>query len=98
MALENTYHFELLKNEAEQLVFHELDQQLAALNTKICLCNDCVMDMATKALNTVKPKYRYSLLGTLYAAQSMNDRHYADSVQRAVADAIETVSGNPSHD
>ena len=98
MALADTYNFDLLKNEAEELVLHELEYQLDALESEICLCNDCVMDMATMALNTVKPKYRFSLLGTLYAAQAMNEQSYADSVQKAVAQAIAKVRSNPSHD
>jgi competence protein ComFB len=54
--------------------------------------------MAAIALNTVKPLYRFSLLGTLYAAQAMNEQSYADSVQDAVAMAIDRVQQNPSHD
>jgi competence protein ComFB len=98
MAFTDTYDFELLKNEAEQMVLHELEKQLAARGEEVCRCNECVVDMAAIALNTVKPLYRFSLLGTLYAAQAMNEQSYADSVQRAVAQAIERVRTNPSHD
>jgi competence protein ComFB len=54
--------------------------------------------MAAIALNSVKPLYRFSLLGSLYAAQAMNEKTYAGSVQTAVAGAIEKVRKNPSHD
>ena len=98
MALTDTYDFELLRNEAEQLVLYELELQLSALEPEICRCNECVVDMAAMALNTVRPLYRFSLLGTLYAAQAINEQAYADSVQQAVAQAIAKVSANPAHD
>jgi competence protein ComFB len=98
MTFVDTYDFDLLKNEAEQLVLHELERQLAAQTEDVCRCNECVVDMAAVALNSVKPLYRFSLLGTLYAAQAMNEQSYADSVQQAVAQAIEKVRTNPAHD
>ena len=98
MALKDIYDFELLKNEAEQLVLYELEKQLESEPGEICRCNECVVDMAAIALNTVKPLYRFSLLGSLYAAQAMNKQSYADGVQRAVAHAIKKVKTNPSHD
>ena len=98
MGFIDEYDFELLKNQAEQLVLHELEAQLGALGPEICRCNDCVVDMAAMALNAVKPLYRFSILGTLYAAQAMSEQSYADSVQIAVGNAIGRVSANPSHD
>jgi competence protein ComFB len=98
MAFIDDYDFDLLKNEAETLVQHELGRQLDAHRGPICRCNECVLDMAAMALNSVKPLYRVSLLGTLYAAQAMNEKTYADTVQAAVSKAIEKVRKNPSHD
>ena len=98
MAFRDTYNFDMLKNEAEQLILHELETQLAAYNKDICRCEECVLDMAAMALNTVKPMYRFSLLGSLYAASAVSEQVYADSVQKAVAVAISKVSANPSHD
>jgi competence protein ComFB len=98
MAFIDDYGFEQLKNEAEQLVYQELEVQLADAGEDICRCNDCVMDMAAMALNNVKPLYHYSILGNLYAAQAKSNQTYADSVQQQVAQAIAKVSSNPSHD
>ncbi|MDR2434869.1 MAG: late competence development ComFB family protein [Treponema sp.] len=98
MAFTDTYDFEFLKNEAEQMVLYELEKQLETQPAEVCRCNECVVDMAAMALNSIKPLYRFSLLGTLYAVQAMNEQAYADSVQRAVAQAIEKVRTNPSHD
>jgi competence protein ComFB len=98
MAFIDNYGFELLKNEAEHLVYSELEAQLAEADEGICRCNDCVMDMAAMALNNVKPLYRFSILGTLYAAQAKSDQAYSDNVRQQVANAIAKVSSNPSHD
>jgi competence protein ComFB len=98
MPLTDTYNFELLKNEAEQLVLHELEQQIEAYGPELCRCNECIVDMAAIALNSIKPLYRFSLLGTLYAAQAMNEQSYAESVKEAVTQAITKVRFNPAHD
>ena len=98
MAFIDTYDFELLKNESEKLVLDELELQLAQASEEICRCNECIVDMAAMALNNVRPLYRFSILGTLYAAQAKHEPDYADTVQQAVAQAIAKVSSNPSHD
>jgi competence protein ComFB len=54
--------------------------------------------MAAMALNSVKPLYRFSLLGSLYASQAMSEESYASSVREAVSAAVEKVKNNPSHD
>jgi competence protein ComFB len=98
MAFIDNYDFELLVNEAEKLVLEELGGQLESFSGTICRCNECVVDMAAMALNAVKPLYRVSLLGTLYASQAMNEESYAKSAREAVARAIEKVRKNPAHD
>jgi competence protein ComFB len=98
MALTDEYDFDLLKNEAETLVFREMEQQLKNAPEDMCRCNECIVDIAAITLNAVKPLYRFSLLGTLYAAQAMSEQTYADSVKQAVAQAIEKVRSNPAHD
>ncbi|MDR2097630.1 MAG: late competence development ComFB family protein [Spirochaetaceae bacterium] len=91
------YDFQNLSNVAEKIVLNELGRQLDGWNLDICKCNDCVVDMAAMALNSVKPLYRCSLLGELYTAEAKNDAVYAKSVQKAVRLAIEKVSLNPGH-
>jgi competence protein ComFB len=98
MAFIDSYNLEHLVNEAERLVQEELGRQLESYQGEICLCNDCVVDMAAMALNTVKPLYRYSLLGTLWASSAMDNEAYAASIHEAVFNAIEKVRANPSHD
>ncbi|MDR2964899.1 MAG: late competence development ComFB family protein [Treponema sp.] len=98
MAFIDDYDFNHLKNEAEILVIREMEQQLKSEGGDMCKCNDCIVDIAAIALNTVKPLYRFSLLGTLYASQAMTEQSYADSVKKAVNFAIKKVKKNPSHD
>ena len=97
MAIKDEYDFELLINEAENLVLGELETQLALISD-MCRCNECIVDIAAIALNSVKPLYRFSLLGTLYASQAMTEQSYAESVKEAVTMAIQKVKENPSHD
>ena len=98
MAFIDDYDFFHLKNEAENMVITDLARQLETFPEPLCRCNDCVLDMAAMALNSVKPLYRVSLLGSLYAASAMNEKAYASSVRQAVFRAIEKVRKNPSHD
>jgi competence protein ComFB len=98
MAFFDEYDFDVLKNESEKLVIEELGEQLGAYRGTICRCDTCVIDMAAMALNTVKPLYRVSLLGTQYAAQAMSDSSYAKLLKDAVTKAIEKVRKNPAHD
>ena len=98
MAFIDNYDFEYLRNEAEKLVLEELGRQLESCKEPICLCNDCVVDMAAMALNLVKPLYRSSLLGTIYASRAMDEKEYAKSLRESVFNAIERVRKNPSHE
>jgi competence protein ComFB len=96
MAFRDRYDFESLVNEAEHSVLEELETQLSA-EKGICACQDCVLDMAAWALNNVKPSYRVSLMGSVYA-RSAGREGQAPAIRRAVRDAIQKVRANPSHD
>jgi len=97
MALRDEYNFDLLENEAENLVITELERQLALEeNAGVCRREECVLDMAAYALNNVPAMYRATLLGRLYAPELDQEHH--DEVQRAVSKAIRTVRDNPPSD
>ena len=98
MAFIDDYDFYPLKNEAENLVITELERQLTTYPEQLCRCNDCILDIAAMALNSIKPIYRVSLLGSLYAATAMDQKAYATSIREAVFDSIEKVRKNPSHE
>jgi competence protein ComFB len=96
MALRDSYDFDSLVNEAERLVLGELEARLAG-DADICRCQDCVLDMAAFALNNVKPAYRVSLMGSVYARAATPDAYVKD-IKRAVDEAMKKVKANPSHD
>jgi len=98
MGFRDNYDFGIIVNEAERLVLEELERRFEELDdSSICICQDCILDMATLALNSVKPFYRVSLLGTMYA-QAVNEGAYAEEIKKAVESAIEKVTANPAHD
>ena len=99
MAFKDEYDFDLLKNEAEVMVVREMEQQLnSGFYKDMCRCNECIVDIAAMSLNSVKPLYRVSLLGALYASQAVTEKVYAESVKQAVMQAIKKVRKNPAHD
>ena len=96
MGLRERYDFDSLVNEAERLVIEEMTRQLPQ-DKDLCTCEECVLDIAAFALNQVRPRYRSSLLGSIYAKQ--NDASaYARQVEKAVGEAIRRVKANPAHD
>lgn len=96
MGIREDYDFGVLENTAEHMILDELEKQLV-LHQGICVCQECVLDMAAHALNNVKPYYRVSLLGKLYA-DSARLSAYGEEVKKAVSDAIAKISANPAHD
>jgi competence protein ComFB len=96
MGLKDRYDFDSLVNEAERMVLSELEAQMA-VTVDICRCQECVLDMAAYALNNVKPTYRVSLMGSVYA-RAVVDVGYAGEISRAVAEAMKKIKANPSHD
>jgi competence protein ComFB len=96
MPITDKYDFETLVNDAERMVLQELETQLTTA-VDVCTCQDCVLDMAAFALNNVRPTYRVSLLGRVYAQSGSNAQH-AQAISRAVRQAIAKVKENPSHD
>ena len=96
MALKDRYDFDALVNEAERLVLAELEVQLRR-TPGVCACQECVLDMAAYALNKVRPSYRVSLLGSVYA-KSADRVSYEKEISAAVSEAVQRVKANPSHD
>ena len=66
-------------------------------NKGLCTCEECVLDIAAFALNQVRPRYRASLLGSIYARQG-DASAFAKEIEKAVADAIRRIKANPAHD
>jgi competence protein ComFB len=96
VSLADRYHFDSLTNEAEALVIEEMSRQIPR-HRDLCRCEECILDVAAYALNKVRPRYRVSLLDTVFAEQQERSA-YLREVRRAVAEAILKVKTNPSHD
>ncbi len=95
MKIEDSYNFDYLKNEAEDVVREVLEKEMEK-DDEICKCQDCVLDIVAFALNNIKPVYKTSLTGSLYA-QTVRNTEYYDAAREAVKYAVEVVKKNPSH-
>jgi competence protein ComFB len=96
MGLREDHDFDALVNDAEGLVIDALEAVIAR-TPDICTCRDCVLDMAACALNIVRPSYRVSLLGSM-SGRSPRDGEYERQIRQAVAESVERVQKNRSHD
>lgn len=94
MSLADRYDLSDLENQMETFVFNELERQLNGIaDEDICKCHDCVLDMSSFALNNLAPRYRSSLLGSLYA--KAEEENVQNEVEKAVTEAIQKISQNP---
>ena len=89
MKLIELYDFSIINNEAFNLVIDEMENQLTDEEKEDN--EDFIIDVATYALNQVKPAYRATLLGKLYT-QSLKESAYMDSVRKAVKEAIKKLA------
>lgn len=85
----NQYDFSSLVNESERLVLDELARQLKALGDERLMAEECVLDIAAYALNHVKPRYRATLLGRIYASSVTEEE--AKEIKKSVTEAIKKV-------
>jgi competence protein ComFB len=96
MAIKESYDFESLTNEAEELVVSEIEKQIPA-HPELCTCSECILDVAAYALNRVRPRYRVSLLDSVYIEPEERS-DYLKEIRQAVLEGILKVSTNPPHD
>ena len=96
MGIRERYDFHSLSNEAEELVVAEIERQIPA-HPELCTCSECILDVAAYALNMVRPRYRVSLLDSVYV-QPEERKEYLKEIRQAVLDGILKVSTNPPHD
>jgi competence protein ComFB len=97
MDLEKNYDMTILVNDTERMVLEELGKRLdSAEDEGLCICQDCVVDMAALALNSLKSHYHASLLGNMYA-HAVEESDFALEVRKAVDVSIAKVKSNPAH-
>jgi len=97
MALREQYDFDGLVNDAERLVIEEMGRQMP-LTEGLCTCEECVLDIAAYALNQVRPRYRASLLGSIYSKKAADRQADTNEIEKAVSEAIRRIKANPAHD
>ena len=96
MNLSDRHLTDVLVNEAEELVIREMERQIPN-HPDLCTCDECIMDIAAYSLNKVRPRYRVSLLDTVFADRQ-EQTAYNREIERAVSDAVRVVREHPSHD
>ena len=96
MAIRESYDFNSLSNEAEELVVSEIEKQIPDY-PELCTCSEGILDVAAYALNSVRPRYRVSLLDSVFVDAEERSNYLAE-IRRAVRDGILKVSTNPPHD
>ena len=85
-----------LKNIMEDDVEYQLNQILPTM-TDICSCEDCRLDMATYALNRLKPNYVRSDTGALFHKVNTSSTQAKTEILTAVVTAINVIGAHPHH-
>ncbi|MDC7218593.1 MAG: late competence development ComFB family protein [Spirochaetales bacterium] len=97
MALDDIYDLSNLKNHTEELLFRIMEEELEKISDEdVCKCEDCVLDMVCMSLNKLAPRYRVSLMGSIYS--TAQDGEFEEEVRNAVLEAVEKISLNRAHD
>lgn len=85
-----------LKNIMEEDVERQLEQLLPTM-PNICSCDICKLDMATYALNRLKPNYVRSNKGELFHKVNTSSTQAKTEILTAVVTAINVIGARPSH-
>lgn len=86
-----------LRNITEEDV-EELLNKILPTMPNICSCNICKLDMATYALNRLKPNYIRSDKGALFHKVNVSSQQASTEILAVVVNAINTISEHPNHD
>lgn len=85
-----------LKNMMEDNVEHALNHLLPTM-PNICSCDDCKLDMATYALNRLKPKYARTTTGVILHRFDTSSTQVEAEIITAVVSAINVIGSHPHH-
>ena len=86
-----------LKNIMEDDVEDQLNQLIPTM-PNICSCEICRLDMATYALNRLKPNYVRTNTGALFHKLNTSSTQAKTEILTAVITAINTIGAHPHHD
>ena len=93
--IENKPKF-LLMNIMEEIVFLKT-KEIIRFDKDACKCEKCLNDICAIVLNSVKPKYATTEVGSLYARALNVDTTEVISISVEIAKAIELVKQRPIH-
>lgn len=85
-----------LRNITEEDVEQLLNSILPTM-PNICSCDICRLDMATYALNRLKPNYIRSDKGALFHKVSVSAPEARTEILATVVNAINTIGEHPNH-
>lgn len=85
-----------LKNLMEDNVEQMINRLLPTM-PHICSCNDCRLDMATYALNRLRPKYARTSTGAVLHRFDTLSPQFEAEILSVVISAMELIGGHPHH-
>jgi competence protein ComFB len=80
----------------EKLVFNKLNEVLATRND-ICKCDQCRLDIAAIALNSLAPRYIVTEKGKIYAKIDMMETQFGVDILMAISKGLSIVAAKPRH-
>ena len=103
MSFRDSYNIGNLINVSEKLVFDAIDAVMPG-HAELCKCQDCVLDVAAIALNSLPPRYRCgkfvalpkNVAGLRHHVPD-EEREMVEQARAAVEAAIERVKAHPNH-
>ena len=88
-----------LHNHTEDIVLDTLEDLLENKNKQfenVCTCDNCLLDMASYALNRLPAKYVSTHKGSLHTKIEEFEQQYQVDIIKVVTQAINIVAENPS--
>lgn len=86
-----------LKNYMEDLVLEYLEDLIKGRDD-VCKCNQCLLDIATYALNKLPPMYFSRASGMIYSRLEEFENQVRADIIALLTTGIEKVSKLPKHD
>ncbi|WP_408956472.1 late competence development ComFB family protein [Natroniella sp. ANB-PHB2] len=87
-----------LHNHTEDVVLDKLQKLLTEEDFKdICICEQCLIDMASYALNNLPAKYITTAKGDVMTRLDEFEEQSQIDFDLKVIQAIQTISKNPNH-
>ncbi|MCK8826810.1 late competence development ComFB family protein [Natroniella acetigena] len=89
---------EKLHNHTEDVVLDKLQKLLTEKEFEdICICEQCLIDMASYALNSLPAKYITTTRGNVMTRLDEFEEQSQIDFDLKVIQAIQTISKNPNH-